>query len=90
VTGGHYTHELHNTAVHSALRDGASAPRALRQSLPRFSRRLQQRKGKFGGISVVKMAKDMWIKPTAPFTDEPVDYSYPDGLLSRWSMASRR
>jgi hypothetical protein len=36
------------------------------------------------------MAKDMWIKPTAPFTDEPVDYSYPDGLLSRWSMASRR
>jgi hypothetical protein len=23
----------------------------------------------------------MRIKPMAPFTDEPVDYSYPDGLI---------
>jgi hypothetical protein len=36
---------------------------------------------KFGGISLLKMAKDLRIKPTAPFTDEPADYSYPDGLI---------
>lgn len=37
--------------------------------------------GRFGRIAIVKMAKDMRTKPTTHFTDEPVDYSYPDGLI---------
>ena len=39
------------------------------------------RHGRFGGLSVVKMAEKMRSKPRTHFTDVEVDYAYPDGLI---------
>jgi hypothetical protein len=56
VSGGDYTHELHNTAVHSALVMARQLQSSPTRSTAIF-RRLQRRVGKCGGISVVKMGQ---------------------------------
>jgi hypothetical protein len=38
--------------------------------------------GRFGRLTVVKMARDMRTKPMSHFTGETVDYAYPDGLIT--------
>lgn len=80
-TGGEYTHELHNTAVHSALVVAGQLPKLYDRIYGDFPYAYNDTEGKFGRISVVKLAKDMRSKPTAHFTDEEVAYSYPDGLI---------
>jgi hypothetical protein len=39
------------------------------------------REGRFGGLAVVKRAKDMRSKPETHFTAQEADYVYPDGLI---------
>jgi hypothetical protein len=81
VTDGDYTHELHNTAVHSALVMAGQLPDLYDKIYRDFPDAYNDSEGKFGRISTVKMAKDMRTKPTTHFTDEQVVYSYPDGLI---------
>jgi hypothetical protein len=81
-TDGEYTHELHNTAVASALAMAAELPALYDKIYKDFPRAYNHDgAGRFGGISVVKLAKEMRSTPTTHFTDAPVEYSYPDGLI---------
>lgn len=80
-TGGEYTHELHNTTVASALTLAAELPKLYDKIYEAFPDAYNDREGRFGGLSVVKMAKDMRSKPATHFTSRPVAYSYPDGLI---------
>lgn len=80
-TDGEYTRELHNEAVKSALRIGAEIPALYDKIYKDFPRAYNDCGGKFGRITVVKMANDMRTKPTTYFTREPVEYRYPDGLI---------
>jgi hypothetical protein len=81
TTDGDYTHELHNTAVHSALVIAGELPALYDKIYRDFPQAYNVNDGRFGKIGVVKRAKDMRTKPTAHFTDEEVEYSYPDGLI---------
>jgi len=81
VSDGDYRHKLHNTAVHSALVTAGQLPELYDKIYRDFPDAYNDTEGKFGRISIVKMAKDMRTKPTTHFTDEPVAYSYPDGLI---------
>lgn len=81
-TGGEYTHELHNTAVGSALKVAADLPALYDLIYQRFPEAYNDGgAARFGRLSSVKMAKDMKTKPTTTFTKQPVDYSYPDGFI---------
>jgi hypothetical protein len=80
-TGGEYRHELHNTQVGSALEIAAQLPKLYDRIYRMFPDAYNDGTGRFGGLTVVKQAKDMRSKPTTHFTDEPVNYSYPDGLI---------
>lgn len=80
-TGGEYTHELHNTAVASALALAAKLPKLYDKIYENFPDAYNDGEGRFGRLTVVKMAKDMRSKPTTHFTSQPVQYSYPDGLI---------
>lgn len=80
-TGGEYRHELHNTQVGSALEIAAQLPKLYDRIYRMFPEAYNDGTGRFGGLTVVKQAKDMRSKPTTHFTDEPVNYSYPDGLI---------
>ena len=80
-TGGEYTHELHNTAVASALVLAAELPKLYDKIYEDFPEAYNDGEGRFGRLTVVKMAKDMRSKPTTHFTSQPVVYSYPDGLI---------
>jgi hypothetical protein len=82
ATGGEYTHELHNVSVGSALKIAAELPRLYDEIYTRFPEAYNgNSEGRFGAISVVKIASQMRTKPTSPFTRQPVRYSYPDGLI---------
>jgi hypothetical protein len=81
VTDGDYTHELHSTAVHSALVMTGQLPALYDKIYRDFPYAYNDNDGRFGKISVVKRAKDMRTKPTTHFSDEEVEYSYPDGLI---------
>lgn len=82
VSNGDYTHELHNTAVHSALVIAGELPDIYDKIYRDFPAAYNgDRDGRFGGLSVVKMADRMRVKPRAHFTDVEVDYAYPDGLI---------
>lgn len=77
-----YTHELHNSAVGSALKIAADLPYLYDQIYAQFPDAYNgNSEGRFGRISVVKMASQMRTKPTTPFTRQTVKYSYPDGLI---------
>ncbi len=80
-TGGAYRHELHNTQVGSALELAAQIPLLYDRIYKAFPEAYNDGTGRFGGLTVVKPAKDMRSKPTTHFTDQPVNYSYPDGLI---------
>jgi hypothetical protein len=82
VSDGDYTHELHNTAVHSALVIAGELPELYDKIYRDFPAAYNgDRDGRFGGLAVVKMADKMRSKPRAHFTDVEVDYAYPDGLI---------
>jgi hypothetical protein len=81
ATGGEYTHELHNAAVHSALVIAGQLPKLYDKIYRDFPHAYNDGQGRFGGISVVELAPKMRSKPTTHFTVEEVEYSYPDGLI---------
>lgn len=80
-TGGQYTHELHNTAVYSALVVAGKLPELYDRIYRDFPEAYNRCGGSFGKINVVKLAKEMRSKPTTHFGGEEVRYSYPDGLI---------
>lgn len=81
-TGGEYTHELHNTKIASALALAAELPALYDKIYCDFPVAYNgDREGRFGGLAVVKRAKDMRSKPETHFTSQEVDYVYPDGLI---------
>ncbi|MDR3470746.1 MAG: hypothetical protein P4M09_03515 [Devosia sp.] len=80
-TGGEYRHELHNAQVGSALELAAQIPLLYDRIYKAFPEAYNDGTGRFGGLMVVKQAKDMRSKPLTHFTNQPVNYSYPDGLI---------
>lgn len=80
-TGGEYRHELHNSQVGSALEIAAQIPALYDRIYRMFPEAYNDGTGRFGGLTVVKQAKDMRSKPTTHFTEAAVNYSYPDGLI---------
>jgi hypothetical protein len=81
-TEGDYTRALHNKQVRSALRLAAEFPALYDKIYMDFPAAYNaEGDGRFGKIAVVKMAKDMRTTPTSHFCDNPVEYSYPDGLI---------
>ncbi len=80
-TGGEYRHELHNSQVGSALELAAQIPLLYDRIYKAFPDAYNDGTGRFGGLTVVKQAKDMRTKPLTHFTNQPVSYSYPDGLI---------
>lgn len=81
-TGGEYTHELHNDAVASALAIAGQIPELYDKIYRDFPVAYNgEGEGRFGRISIVKMARDMRSKPRTHFTEDEVDYAYPDGLI---------
>lgn len=81
ATDGEYTRKVHNKAIRSALALAGELPRLYDRIYTDFPRAYNDNAGKFGNIAVVKMAINMRSQPTTYFTDEPVEYSYPDGLI---------
>jgi hypothetical protein len=80
--GGDYTHELHNGAVKSALAIAGELPELYDKIYRDFPAAYNaDREGRFGGLTVVKMAKDRRTKPLTHFTEKEVEYAYPDGLI---------
>lgn len=80
-TDGEYTRKVHNKVICSALTLTGQLPTLYDKIYTDFPSAYNENSGKFGNISVVKMAGNMRSQPTTYFTDEPVDYSYPDGLI---------
>ena len=81
-TGGEYTHELHNAAIGSALRIAAELPALYDKIYVDFPVAYNgEREGRFGALSVVKLASKMRSVPETHFTGEPAEYAYPDGLI---------
>lgn len=80
-TDDDYTHELHNSAVQSALVIAGQIPALYDKIYRDFPYAYNDNDGKFGRINVVKLAKDMRTKPTSHFLEEEVEYNYPDGLI---------
>lgn len=89
-TGGEYRHELHNTQVGSALALAAQIPELYDRIYKAFPEAYNDGTGRFGGLTVVKQAKDMRTKPVTHFTNQPVSYSYPDGLIMPLVYGLRR
>lgn len=82
ATDGEYTREVHNKQILSAIKLAGELPTLYDKIYKDFPAAYNSDgDGKFGRISVVKMAKDMRATPTTYFTGEDVDYSYPDGLI---------
>ncbi len=82
ATDGEYTRELHNKPVKSALKLAGELPALYDKIYMDFPYAYNaDGDGKFGKISVVKMAEKMRSKPSTYFTNQDVDYSYPDGLI---------
>jgi hypothetical protein len=81
-TDGEYTRALHNAQIRSALTLAGELPALYDKIYEAFPYAYNNDgDGKFGRISIVKMAKDMRTAPTSHFTDQSVEYSYPDGLI---------
>jgi hypothetical protein len=79
---GDYQRELHNTKIGSALKIAGQLPGLFDKIYLMFPDAYNDAQGKFGKIRAVRMARDYKnTKPTAHFTDELVDYSYPDGFI---------
>ncbi len=81
ATDGEYTREINNAAVISALKIAAELPNLYDHIYRTFPYAYNKAGGKFGNISIVKPAADMRSTPKTYFTQQPVEYSYPDGLI---------
>lgn len=81
ATDGEYTREVHNKQVKSALVLAGRLPALYDKIYKDFPAAYNENAGKFGNVSVVKTAGKMRSQPTSYFTEEEVDYSYPDGLI---------
>ena len=82
ATGGDYTHELHSAVVHSALNIAGELPALYDQIYQAFPDAYNgDGDGRFGSRQSVKLARDMRSKPMTNFTNQPVEYAYPDGLI---------
>lgn len=81
ATDGEYTRKVHNKLVKSALVLAGSLPALYDKIYADFPEAYKGNGGKFGNINVVKVAANMRTQPTTYFTEQPVDYSYPDGLI---------
>lgn len=81
ATGGEYTRQVHNQSVRSALLIAAQIPALYDKIYKDFPVAYNENNGRFGKISIVKMADDMRSVPTSYFTRQPVSYRYPDGLI---------
>lgn len=81
ATGGEYTRQVHNESVKSALLIAAEIPALYDKIYKDFPFAYNENNGRFGKISIVKMAEDMRSVPTSYFTRQPVSYRYPDGLI---------
>lgn len=79
-TDGEYTRAVHNEAVKSALVLAGDLPELYDKIYIDFPLAYNEAGGAFGKIDIVKMASAK-STPTSYFTDEPVKYSYPDGLI---------
>lgn len=76
------TYELHNPVIGSALKIAGSMPKLYDLIYREFPAAYNDGGNKrFGGLSSVKLAKDMRTKPVSPFTKTPVQFSYPDGFI---------
>jgi len=80
-TDGEYTRAVHNDAVRSALKMAGQLPALYDLIYKDFPYAYNDGEGRFGKITVVKMAEKMRTQPTSYFLNEEVDYSYPDGLI---------
>jgi hypothetical protein len=80
-TDGEYTREIHHKLVKSALALAAQLPELYDFIYGAFPEAYNATGGKFGAISVVRTATSMKTVPMAHFTEQPVAYSYPDGLI---------
>lgn len=81
ATDGEYTRELHNEVVKSALVLAGDMPILYDKIYKDFPNAYNVDNGRFGKLDIVKMAKDMSSHPTTYYLRDPVDYSYPDGLI---------
>lgn len=81
ATDGEYTRAVHNKVIRSALTLSGQLPELYDKIYRDFPLAYNEGEGRFGKISIVKMAEDMRTKPTSYFTDQEVKYSYPDGLI---------
>jgi hypothetical protein len=79
-TSGEYTRAVHNKSIKSALSLAGELPELYDKIYKDFPAAYND-EGRFGKLAIVKMAKAMKTKPTSHFTEMPVDYSYPDGLI---------
>lgn len=80
-TNGEYTREVNNEVVRSALKMAGKLPPLYDKIYRDFPSAYNENDGKFGRISLVKMATNMRTQPKSYFTDQPVEYSYPEGLI---------
>jgi hypothetical protein len=86
-----YAHELHNTAVGSAINILSDLPELYDKIYQDFPEAYNASGGHFGRISIVKMyepgkrreknPKYVRTQPHTHFTQRPVRYRYPDGLI---------
>jgi hypothetical protein len=82
ATTGDYTHELHNSAIGSALAIAGQIPALYDKIYIAFPSAYNgDGDGRFGSRSGVKLAREMRSKPTTHFTSMSVEYAYPDGLI---------
>jgi hypothetical protein len=81
ATGGEYTHELHNTAIGSALAIAGQLPELYERINAAFPGAYNANGGSFGLLRAVTAANNLRTKPTTPFLKQPRNYRYPDGLI---------
>lgn len=84
-------HQLQNEAVHSAIRILGDLPSLYDKIYADFPRAYNRAGGNFGRISIVRMydptrrsdknRKYMRTQPQTHFTEQDVEYSYPDALI---------
>ena len=74
-------YELHNTAIGSALDMAAQMPGLFDKLYAEFPGAYNRNQGSFGLLRAVTVAKDLKVKPRAPFGKAVVDYRYPDGFI---------
>jgi len=65
----------------SAFKILADIPAIYDEIYKSFPEAYNRAGGRFGSIAQVKNASDMRVPPTSKFTNQPVNYQYPDGFI---------